>query len=468
MLKNSTLIKNCPLCESNRIVYDFVINANPVCSCMDCSHLFINPQPINTFDVGDDLINLEIFKHLIQSELRSGVNEKMKILEIGISLIDNNDYKLTTIKDSDAILSYIEKEPQSKMEYDSCILYNTLEYSNTPYVLLRKIHENLKMDGLFLFYVPVIDSKAAKIYKYRWPEFSSGSLHFFSTATIQNILCKCGFEQIKMKTTDDNGVFISCKKGILRDEKLISIIIPVYNEEKTVGTLLNSVINKQLDGLKKEIIIVESNSKDSTRQIVENFVKEHPEVKLVLEEKPHGKGYAVRNGFKEATGDFIAIQDGDLEYDINDYDQLVVPLRNYQKAFVLGSRHKGDWKIRVFGNEKRIKAIFMNLGHIFFTTLINIGCKVKLKDPFTMYKLFRRDCLYGLKFDGNRFEIDWEIIIKFIRKGHIPEEIPINYSSRGFTEGKKVSIIIDPLIWIKCFIRYRYIYKITDADELKI
>jgi len=465
MLKTSTLIKSCPLCESDRIVYDFVINTNPVCSCVDCSHLFINPQPINTFDADEIFINPEWFKYLIQSEIKHDVNNKLKFLEIGTSLLENNDYELITIKDPDTILSYIEKGPQNKMEYDFCLLNGILEYSNSPGKLLKRVHESLKSNGLLLFYIPVIDSKVARTYKDKWPIFSSNSLHYFSTATIQNILCKCGFEQIKIKTADDNGVFISCRKGLLREEKLISIIVPVYNEEETVETLLNSVINKQLDGLKKEIIIVESNSKDSTRQIVENFAKEHPDVKLILEEKPRGKGYAVRNGFKEATGDFISIQDGDLEYDINDYDQLIVPLKNYQKAFVLGSRHSGNWKIRKFDDEKGIKASLMNLGHLFFTSLINFGCKVKLKDPFTMYKLFRRDCLYGLKFDGNRFELDWEIIIKFIRKGYIPDEIPINYNSRGFKEGKKVSFIIDPLIWIKCFIRYRYLYKMGEKNK---
>jgi len=265
MLKNSTLVKTCPLCGSNRIVYDFVINENPVCSCNDCSHFFINPQPNNTFDAAENLINPERFRNLIQSELKSDSNKKLKILEIGSSLLDIKDYELTTIKSSNAILSYIEREPQNNTEYDCCILNNTLEYSNSPYDLLRRIHENLIKSGLLLFYIPVIDSKAAKNNKFKWPVFSSGILHFFSTTTIQNILCKCGFEQIKIKTADDDGVFISCKAGIMRDEKLISIIVPVYNEEKTVGTLLNSVINKQLDGLKKEIIIVESNSKDSTR-----------------------------------------------------------------------------------------------------------------------------------------------------------------------------------------------------------
>jgi len=102
----------------------------------------------------------------------------------------------------------------------------------------------------------------------------------------------------------------------------------------------------------------------------------------------------------------------------------------------------------------------MNFGHIFLTGLINFGCGVKLKDPFTMYKLFRRECLNGLKFEGNRFEIDWEIVIKFVRRGYIPYEIPINYNSREFKDGKKVSLITDPLRWIFYFFKFRYFYKI--------
>jgi len=426
--------------------------------------LFINPQLINCFDFSENHVNPEQLRHFIHSELKSYSNKKLNILEIGTSLLDNNENDLTTISNSDTILPYIENKTKSEMKYDCCTLNKTLEYANNPSELLRKVHESLKINGMLLFYIPVIDSKAAIKYKNKWNVFSSGSLQFFSTATIQNILCKCGFEQIKIITANNNGVFIRCKKGILRDEKLISIIIPVYNEEKTVEKLLTSVINKQLDGLKKEIIIVESNSKDSTRQIVENFAQKYPDVKLVLEEKPRGKGHAVRNGFKEATGDFISIQDGDLEYDINDYDQLVVPLINYQKAFILGSRHTGDWKMRDFG-KKKITAVYMNFGHILFTSLINIGCNVKLKDPFTMFKLFRRECLYDLEFDGNRFEIDWEIVIKLIRKGYIPEEIPINYNSRNYKEGKKVSMVKDPFIWIICFIRYRWFYKIGKGKK---
>jgi len=460
MLSDSSLVNSCPLCESNRIIYDFVVNTNPVCYCKDCLHLFVNPQPEKeSFVNNENLIVPEKFNRMIRTELNSRAKQSSNALEIGTPLLGIDNLEIKNIISFD-IYRFLEEESVDVIEYDLCVINNVLDYAKSPYKLLQKIYTSLKNNGLLFFYIPTLDSKNAKQKKHNWSVFSGNRLHFFNTATIQNILCKCGYEHIRIIPVDDNGVFISCRKCLLRSERIISIIVPVYNEEKTVGILLDRIINKQLEGLKKEIIIVESNSKDSTRQIVIDFVQKHPEVKLVLEDKPSGKGHAVRSGFKEATGDFIAIQDGDLEYDINDFDQLVNPLKNYQKAFILGSRHTGDWKIRSFGESKKIIAAYVNFGHILLSGLINIGCGVNLKDPFTMYKLFRRECLYGLKFDGNRFEIDWEIVIKLIRKGYIPEEIPINYQARGFNEGKKIALLKDPIICVLCFFKYRYFYKL--------
>lgn len=99
----------------------------------------------------------------------------------------------------------------------------------------------------------------------------------------------------------------------------------------------------------------------------------------------------------------------------------------------------------------------LNLGHWFFTTLLNVCYFVRLKDPFTMYKVFRRDCIHGLPFECNRFDFDWEIVIKLIRRGYVPVEIPVNYRSRSFKEGKKVSIIRDPLTWFRAVIRFRFV-----------
>jgi glycosyltransferase involved in cell wall biosynthesis len=234
----------------------------------------------------------------------------------------------------------------------------------------------------------------------------------------------------------------------------VSIIVPVFNEAKTFSQMMGLLSEKNISSLEKEIIIVESNSTDGTREAVLEY-KNKPEVKIILEDKPRGKGAAVRTGLLHATGDFILIQDGDLEYDLNDYDKLLAPLIKNEAAFVLGSRHVNGWKMRHFETAPWTSFI-MNVGHVFFVTLLNILCGQKLKDPFTMYKVFRRDCLHGLTFKANRFDFDFELVIKLLRKGYVPLEIPINYKSRSFSEGKKVSIIRDPLTWIVALFRFRF------------
>jgi glycosyltransferase involved in cell wall biosynthesis len=178
---------------------------------------------------------------------------------------------------------------------------------------------------------------------------------------------------------------------------------------------------------------------------------------LILEERPQGKGHAVRTGFQHATGDFILIQDADLEYDLEDYEALLEPLLTGHEAFVLGSRHGGrTWKIRHFeGNP--ISTLLFNVGHWFFCSLLNILYGLRLNDPFTMYKVFRQDCLYGLTFECNRFDFDYELLIKLVRKGYNPVEIPVNYNARSFEAGKKVSVTRDPWTWLRALIKYRLV-----------
>src|SRR5207245_4087597 len=133
-------------------------------------------------------------------------------------------------------------------------------------------------------------------------------------------------------------------------------------------------------------------------------------------ERALGKGHAVRQGLSIAVGDFVLIQDADLEYDINDYDALLEPLRTYRQAFVLGSRHKEDGKVREFAHRPLLAQVF-NFGHVLFALQFNLLYAQKIKDPFTMFKVFRRDCLYGLKLECNRFDFDNELLAKLIRKG---------------------------------------------------
>lgn len=390
-------------------------------------------------------------------------------------------------------------------QFDYCTLFDTIEHTRNPLRLLQKIHELLKPGGVLFLSTPSLDSWSAKLMKQNWMEFKTEHLHYFDTQTIQNALAKSGFAQIvvtpnyKFLTLDyicnhfkrfkvpfftrlvlmvsgflpdsirsrqfkiiASGINVLCRSNPIRERPRVSIIVPVYNERETFPSLMDSLLQKELPGLDKEIIIVESNSSDGTREKALRY-RNKPGIKLVLEDRPRGKGFAVRNGFKHITGEFVMIQDGDLEYDLNDYDQLIEPLQKYQQALVLGSRHSNGWKMRQF-TDQPLLALLMNFGQMFFTSLLNLSMGQRLKDPFTMYKVFRRDCLHGLTFEANRYDFDFELMIKFLRKGYRPMEIPVNYRSRSFKEGKKVSLIRDPLLWLRALVKYRF----TPLDKQNI
>ncbi len=236
---------------------------------------------------------------------------------------------------------------------------------------------------------------------------------------------------------------------------LLSVIVPVYNEIGTAKEALDAILAKQVAGWRKEVIVIESNSTDGTRDVVRGY-EGRDGVRLILEDAARGKGHAVRAGLAMAAGDVILIQDADLEYDLDDYEVLLAPLAFRSQSFVLGSRHgQGGWAMRKF-TDQPIQAFVLNAGHWFFTFCINVSLGLTLRDPFTMYKVFRRDCLDGLTLECNRFDFDWELLIKLVRKGHRPIEIPVSYESRSFKAGKKVTYFRDPLTWMMALVKYRF------------
>jgi hypothetical protein len=237
--------------------------------------------------------------------------------------------------------------------------------------------------------------------------------------------------------------------------KTCSIVVPVFNEKETFPELMRRLLDKRLDhlGLEREIILIESNSTDGTREQVAAFATT-PGVKILWQDRPRGKGHAVRAGFAAATGDYVLIQDADLEYDLDDYDALLEPLLREQAAFVLGSRHTGKLRMRRFTDQRLLGSV-CDVAHLFFTGIINVLYGQNMKDPFTMFKVFRRDCLYGLAFECNRFDFDHELLIKLLLKGYRPLEIPVNYWSRSFKQGKKIRFFRDPPGWIKADLKYR-------------
>lgn len=241
----------------------------------------------------------------------------------------------------------------------------------------------------------------------------------------------------------------------------VSIVIPIFNEAETLQELLTNVYAQDLPGhLKKEMILVESNSSDGSRNIAQKFCADKIdgdiEIKLILQEKARGKGFAVREGLAQVTGDIILIQDADLEYETSDYPQLIQPLLDGHSDFVLGSRHlsAGSWKIRRF-EQSPIKAAFMNFGGSLFHFIFNRLYRVTLTDPTTMYKVFLTRCIEGIPFECNRFDFDFELCGKLIRLGYVPLEVPISYRSRGFDKGKKVNMFRDPFTWIFAILRFR-------------
>lgn len=243
----------------------------------------------------------------------------------------------------------------------------------------------------------------------------------------------------------------------------VSIIIAVYNEARTVATLLERVWAQPLQQA-KELVIVESNSSDGSREIVTEFVAQHANegatrIRLILEDEPRGKGHAIRNGLAAATGDILLIQDADLEYDVGDYPDLIRPIAEGRAAVVLGSRHMGPnrWKIRKFARGGP-RAALMNVGGMLFHAFFNLLFGSRLTDPTTMYKVFRAECVRGLALKCNRFDFDFELLGKLLRSGYPVIEVPVTYQSRGFDEGKKIRILRDPITWLvaivgaRCFV----------------
>lgn len=278
-------------------------------------------------------------------------------------------------------------------------------------------------------------------------------------------LIKHGFKHIvqMQKREYRQSYTIHCVKG-KKSEPFLSVVVPLYNEESTAKELLTKLIDRDW-AIKTEFVLVEGNSKDKTREIAKSFA-DRPNVKLILEDAPRGKGNAVLTGIEEASGNIIAIQDGDLEYDVKDYDKLLPPLRDYETLFMLGSRYKkDDWQMRKFNDGGRLIADYLNVGQKLLTSLLNIACGCKLTDPFTMYKIFYKDCMYGINFVGGNFGLDWELVIRFLRKGYSPIEIPIYYKARSYAEGKHIDLIGTPIEGLKALWHCRFATKPLDYGD---
>lgn len=230
----------------------------------------------------------------------------------------------------------------------------------------------------------------------------------------------------------------------------LSIIIPAYNEEKTIHLILNKVKEVQLlDNIEKEIVIVNDCSKDGTEEAIHNYMEKNPELPISYykHEKNQGKGAALHTGIQNATGEYLIIQDADLEYDPREYNMLLKPVLEGFADVVYGSRFMGS-------NPHRILFFWHTIGNKFLTFLSNMYTNLNLTDMETCYKLFRTEMIQGLKLKEKRFGFEPEVTAKVSRIKHVRiYEVGISYYGRTYAEGKKINWK-DGFRAIYCIVKY--------------
>jgi Zn ribbon nucleic-acid-binding protein len=384
-------------------------------------------------------------------------------------------------------------EPLLAQKPDLVLAHELLEACADPGVVLGKLVAAVPASTLFVVTYTNTDSLPARMMRRFWPPFFEYKTAFFGTGNLTALMARFGLvlksqyslpvthtaqyvsERIGRRTelsrlvsaTPLGDVSVPVRAGnrvavfgrraageVGAGEKL-SIVLPIFNEARYAAQVIDAVLGKSLK-IDKEVIIVESNSTDGTRDIVKRYERT-PGVRVVYEDAPRGKGHAVRTGLAHVTGTIVLIQDADFEYDIDDYDALLEPILQHKATFVLGSRSLGldDWKVRKYDSTP-LKGLALNFMQVVFAKTYDVLYQQDVTDVNTMYKVFRAECLDGLNLESDGFDLDIELACKLARNGNSPMEIPVNYVARGFDQGKKIRFWRDGFPSYAAFFKYRF------------
>lgn len=493
---------DCPVCGSREEDYLFHDDAGRHVRCDGCGFIFVNPIPtepplaatlskefISRLPV-KRILHVEEVKELLERSISAFVRAKGKspsrVVLLGATtreLVSSAQAgylpaEVVALSDEEAVSLLWHGEAtaiaQSLESVDFLVLHELLDHSLRPDRVLQAILGAVPHAAWVVVVYRDNSSITARLLRRWWRGYAAGRTSFFSRGNVAALARRAGawprvsFEVSTRQTISTVLHRFSRKFGeanFLRalnqirfkvplgrtvtlievqkhQHELLSIVVPVYNERRYARQVLNALLALELP-VEYELVIVESNSTDGTREIIKTF-ENLPRVKLLFEERPMGKGHAVRAGLRAAAGTIILIQDADFEYDLNDYASLLKPILTHRAEFVLGSRSLGlgGWKVRQYSGTP-LRAWLMNLAQVTFAWTYNALFVQKVTDINTMFKVFRRHCLSRFELKSNGFELDIELACKLAAAGFNPHEVPVNYRGRGFEEGKKIRFFHD-------------------------
>ena len=494
---------SCPACRADTERYLFHERGARFVQCRSCDAVYVNPPPLEVHDYFDVPLAIGARTAEDQEHVRKELDDVLRYasgvyrahrgssprrivvagripddLKIGVYGEDINLVRLTR----DQTLRLVHHADVSPIEAaigedaDLVVLNQVLEACPRAADVVDRLAMCVPPTALQVVVYGNVASFPGRVMRRRWPGFFQWKSVYFNSENLRGACERAGLRFVAQTGLSTSygatraldlvlpntpfpaiarrlglgalsvsvraGTYVSVFERETRSDpsERLTVIMPAYNEGLYLGRVLEELLSKQF-AIPHEVILVESNSTDGTREIAQSF-EGTPNLRVIYEDSPRGKGAAVRRGLAEATGTIVLIQDADFEYDLDDYNALLEPIIQRRTSFVLGSRSLGldDWKIRRYPRSPA-KALLMNLAQVIFAQTFNLLFQQRVTDVITMFKVFRRPCVDGIDFVANSFNFDIELACMLVRSGYAPMEVPVNYVSRGFDEGKKVNFV---------------------------